>query len=55
MVYRKERPRCRKVIEKLLREKNCSLEELLQNPHRLSDDLRIQAHKMIEEQKDSGV
>ena len=54
MVYRRERPKCRKVIERLLRERNCGLEELLQQPrHRLSAGLRIQARKMLDEQKEA--
>jgi len=51
MAYRRERPRCRKVIEELLGQQNCTLDQLLENPHRLSDGLRIQARKMLEEQK----
>ncbi len=52
MVYRRERPKCRKVVEELVREKNCTLAELLQEPrHWLSDGLRIQARKMLGEQK----
>ena len=51
MAKRRERPRCREVIEKLLREKNCTLEDLLSRKRELSDALRIQARKMLEEQE----
>ena len=50
-MYRKERPRCRKVLERLLKEEQCTLEDLLEHPHRLSDGMRIQAQKMLEEKK----
>ena len=52
-MYRRERPRCRKALERLLKEEQCSLEELLEKRriHRLSDGLRIQARKMSEEKK----
>lgn len=48
-MYRRERPRCRKQIERILEEKQWALEDLLERPHRLSDGMRIQAQKMIEE------
>jgi len=51
MVCRKERPKCREAIEKILAEKGCTLEELLREPHRLSDGLKVQARKMLEEQR----
>jgi len=48
---RKERPQCRKQIERILKERQCTLEDLLEHPHRLSDGMRIQARKMLEEKK----
>lgn len=54
-MYRKERPRCRKVLERLLKEEQCTLEELLEERSiPLSDGLRIQARKMLEEKKNKG-
>lgn len=53
MVERKERPRCRKMIESILAEKGLSLKALIDdmdcNRHRYSDGLRTQARRMIEE------
>jgi hypothetical protein len=49
MVRRKERPNCRKVINGLLRKQGCTLEQLMQNPHRLSPGMQIQARKMLDE------
>lgn len=55
-MYRKERPRCRKVLERLLKEEQCTLEELLEKRRiHLSDGLRIQARKMLEEKRNKGV
>ena len=51
MVRRRERPRCRKVLERLLAERGCTLQDLLEKPHRLSDGLRIQARKMVAEEQ----
>lgn len=49
MLYR-ERPRCRKIVEELLAERGCTLEALIKdNPHRLSENIRIQIKKMIQE------
>jgi hypothetical protein len=52
---KKERPRCRRVIENMLRGKPGGLEQLVQemkqNRHRYSEGLRIQARKMLEERK----
>ena len=54
-MYLKERPRCRKVLERLLKEEQCTLEELLEKRRiHLSDGLRIQARKMLEEKKNKG-
>jgi len=57
-MYRKERPRCRKVLERLLKEEQCPLEKLLELLEKrrihLSDGLRIQARKMLEEKKNKG-
>ena len=55
-MYRKERPRCRKVIERLLKEEKCTLEDLLKERPviRLSDGLKIQARKMLEEKINKG-
>ena len=50
MIYRRERPRCRKVLLELMKEYDCDLQELLH--HRsvfLSHGLRVQAKKMIAE------
>jgi len=53
-MYRKERPKCRKVIEHLLKEKQCTLEQLEELFGRqniiLSDGLLIQYRKMLEEE-----
>jgi len=52
MIYRRERPRCRKVIEILLREYDCSLQDLINNRFCfLSHGLRIQCRKMFDEGK----
>ena len=52
MRYRRERPRCRKILQNLMLEYNCTLEELLHHDFIfLSDNLRVQARKMIEEGK----
>lgn len=50
MSFRKERPRCRKVLLHLMQEYNCStLEDLLDFEFlTLSDGLQIQARKMLE-------
>ena len=50
MVFRKERPRCRKVIERLLKEQYGTLDELLKYTHRLSEGLKTQAKKMKREE-----
>jgi hypothetical protein len=51
-MYRKERPRCRKVIENLLKEEQCTLEDLLEERSiNLSDGLKTQARKMLEEKE----
>lgn len=51
MIYRRERPRCRKMIERLLSDPEWpdTLERLLEQPHRLSDGMRKQARKMLQE------
>ncbi len=50
-MYRSERPRCRKQIERILKKRQCTLEVLLEDPLSLSDGMRIQARKMLEEKK----
>ena len=50
-MYRRERPRCRKHIERILKERQCTLEDLLEDPLSLSDGMRIQARKMLQEKK----
>lgn len=50
-MYRRERPRCRKQIERILKERQCTLEVLLEDPLSLSDGMKIQARKMLEEKK----
>ena len=50
-MYRRERPQCRKQIERILKERQCTLEDLHEHPHRFSDRMRIQAQKMLEENK----
>ena len=50
-MYRSERPLCRKQIERILKKRQCTLEVLLEDPHSLSDGMRIQARKMLEEKK----
>jgi hypothetical protein len=54
MIERRERPRCRKVLEELLIEKDCSLEELIRgwDGFSISDGLKIQARRMIDERED---
>lgn len=49
MVERRERPRCRKVIESMLAERKCELEDLLKHPLRISDGLKAQIKKMMSE------
>lgn len=50
MVYIKERPKCRKILLKLMKEYNCTLEELLHHPQFfLSPSLRKQCRKMLQE------
>lgn len=50
MIYRRERPRCRKLILTLLKEEDLTLEQLLNHPTIfLSDGLRKQSRKMLEE------
>jgi len=51
----RERPRCRKVLEQMMRDKNCTLQELSKIPrHQLSDGLRIQLLKMLQEETENG-
>ena len=50
MIYRKERPNCRKGIKRLCNELGFTLEELRDCDHVfLSKGLRVQLRKMIEE------
>ena len=52
MVYKKERPICRKAINNLMKKYNCTLHELMDHPSfSLSDGLRIQIRKMLQEEK----
>lgn len=53
-IYRKERPQCRKVIERILEEGYATLKDIargwcLDAGHLFSDGLRTQARKMLEE------
>ena len=50
-VQRRERPQCRKILINLMIKRNCTLEQLLepQDHFGISESLRIQARKMIEE------
>lgn len=55
-MYRKERPACRKALERLLKDERTTLEEMLARRSQrggkipfLSDGMRIQAKKMISE------
>ena len=52
MQYR-ERPNCRKIIEGMLKEKGCTLEALIDGDaqYRISEAMRIQVRKMIQERK----
>jgi hypothetical protein len=48
----RERPRCRKVLEKMMQDKRCSLRDLAKIPrHKLSEGLRMQLSKMIQEEE----
>lgn len=50
MIYRRERPKCRRLILNLLEKENLTLEELLHHETIfLSDNLKKQARKMIVE------
>lgn len=50
MIYRRERPKCRKVLLELMKEYDCTLEKLLHHSRIfLSDGLRVQAKKMLDE------
>ncbi len=51
----RERPRCRREVERILRERNCSLEDLLKgdDKHTISDGLQTQVRKMIAEKNQS--
>lgn len=51
MIYRCERPKCRKAIEYLLKEYDCDLEGLLHHPTVfLSPGLKKQCRKMLQEE-----
>lgn len=54
VIQRRERPGCRRVINRLLQERNCTLEELLETGE-LGGDLPIQLRKMIAEQNTESV
>ncbi|MDB5293673.1 MAG: hypothetical protein JWL69_4914 [Phycisphaerales bacterium] len=51
MIQRHERPHCRKAVERILQEENCSLEDIIAPDqfHRVSEAMRIQVRKMIED------
>jgi hypothetical protein len=50
VVYRRERPQCRRALISLMKEYGCGLDGLLHHPTMfMSDGLRIQARKMLEE------
>jgi len=50
MIYRRERPKCRKLLLSLCSEYDCTLGYLLKHPRIfLSDGLKKQARKMIDE------
>ena len=50
MIYRRERPKCRKVLLHLCQKYDCTLEKLLDHSCiHFSHDFRSQAHKMISE------
>ncbi len=50
MIYRRERPKCRKLILNLLEEENLMLDELVHHKTIfLSDNLKKQSRKMLSE------
>jgi len=49
VVYRRERPVCRKALIRLMKEYDCSLEELMKKPIYFTPNLKQQARKMIAE------
>ena len=51
-IERRERPRCRSVINRLLREKGGTLHDLIEgdNKYKISEAMRIQVRKMIDEE-----
>ena len=50
MIYRRERPRCRTALIRLMKKYDCDIEGLLHHPAMfMSDGLRIQARKMLAE------
>ena len=51
MPYRRERPRCRRMINKTLAEKGWTLEEMLDGRISHTEGMRIQAEKMLFEEK----
>ena len=52
MLYRRERPQCRKQLLRCMNHYNCSLEELLKKPAiYFTPAMKKQAHKMIDEGK----
>ena len=49
---RRERPQCRKALEKIMADEKCSLEALVQVlPYMLSDGMLAEARKMLKEEK----
>lgn len=49
MKYRRERPVCRKQLQRLMQHYDCSLDELLTKHIYFTNNLRQQARKMIDE------
>lgn len=50
-IERRERPQCRKVIDRLIAERGCTLEALIEGDekYKLGKAVRVQVRKMIEE------
>ena len=52
VVYRRERPQCRRALISLMKKYDCDLDGLLHHPTNfMSYNLRVQARKMLEESK----
>jgi len=52
-IERRERPRCRQIINRLRAEKGCTLRDLIEGDekHKISDAMQIQVRKMIAEEE----